>query len=446
MKKFNLVVFGSLFVAFAIWGTINYLPRLVDFIKGIEPIITPPPQDISRPGMNDTDLPLKVPDDFAISIFATGIPGARVLTLDPTGRLLVSETSAGKIVALSDENVDFKAEKNITVVEGLRQPHGIAMDCEGNAAVQKCYLYVAETNKVSRFDYDQATAKASNPQKLVDLPSGGGHFTRTIAFGPDERLYISIGSSCNVCLESDERRAKIFTMNKDGSDFREYARGLRNSVFFTWSYVDGRMWATEMGRDNLGDDVPPDEINIIEEGGNYGWPICYGQNIHDTNFDKNTYIRNPCEAPFERPAAVDLQAHSAPLGLGFVPEEGWPEDYWYDLIVAYHGSWNRSAPTGYKLVRIKLDAEGHYEGIEDFITGWETGGGALGRPVDVVLQPGGNMYLSDDKAGVIYRVMYNPPATIQSFEDCVNAGFPVMESYPRQCQVSDGQTFVEKIP
>ena len=446
MKKFNLVVFGSLFVGFAIWGTINYLPRLVDFIKGIEPIITPPPQDISRPGMNDTDLPLKVPDDFAISIFATGIPGARVLTLDPTGRLLVSEPSAGKIVALSDENVDFKAEKNITVVEGLRQPHGIAMDCEGNAAVQKCYLYVAETNKVSRFDYDQATAKASNPQKLVDLPSGGGHFTRTIAFGPDERLYISIGSSCNVCLESDERRAKIFTMNKDGSDFREYARGLRNSVFFTWSYVDGRMWATEMGRDNLGDDVPPDEINVIEEGGNYGWPICYGQNIHDTNFDKNTYIRNPCEAPFERPAAVDLQAHSAPLGLGFVPEEGWPEDYWYDLIVAYHGSWNRSAPTGYKLVRIKLDAEGHYEGIEDFITGWETGGGALGRPVDVVLQPGGNMYLSDDKAGVIYRVMYNPPATIQSFEDCVNAGFPVMESSPRQCQVSDGQTFVEKIP
>ncbi len=445
MKKFNLVVFGTLVVVGAIWITLNYLPQLVGFIKGIRPVITPPPRDISRPGVNDTDLPLNLPDNFGISIFASGVEGARVLTWDPMGRLLVSLTSEGRVVALPDENVDHKADKVLVVTEGLNRPHGLAMDCEGNAAVQQCKLYIGETNQVSVFDYNQSEARVTNKRKLVDLPSGGGHFTRTIAFGPDQRLYVSIGSSCNVCNESDDRRAKIFSMNKDSSDFREYARGLRNAVFFTWSYVDGRMWATEMGRDHLGDDLPPDEINLIREGGNYGWPTCYGKNIHDTDFDKNTYIRNPCEEPTETGSHVDLPAHSAPLGLAFVPEEGWPEEYWYDLIVAYHGSWNRSEPTGYKLVRVKLDAQGNYEGTEDFITGWLEGGTALGRPVDVLIQPGGVMYVSDDKAGVVYRVTYGHDISTQSFEDCLAAGYPVMESYPRQCRLPSGKTLVEDI-
>ena len=206
-------------------------------------------------------------------------------------------------------------------------------------------------------------------------------------------------------------------MNADGSDFKEYARGLRNAVFFTWSYVDGRMWATEMGRDYLGDYLPPDEINIISLSTpkvsgrnsipNFGWPTCYGKNIHDTDFDKNTYIRNPCMEPFEAPSYIDLPAHSAPLGLAFVPEEGWPQEYWYNLFVSYHGSWNRTVPDGYKVVRMKLDAKGNYLGVEDFITGWLTPDNqALGRPVDILVQPGGMMYISDDKAGVIYRVTY----------------------------------------
>jgi len=237
------------------------------------------------------------------------------------------------------------------------------------------------------------------------LPTqGGGHFTRTLKFGPDDRLYVSIGSSCNVCVEKDERRAAIYTLNRDGSDFKKFASGLRNTVFFDWSYVDGRMWGTDMGRDLLGDDIPPDEINILEEGKNYGWPNCFGKNIHDTNFDKNVYIQDPCLD--KTPPVVEMQAHSAPLGLAFVPEEGWPEDFWYDLIVAFHGSWNRSVPTGYKLVRIKLDAQGNYEGTEDFVTGWLQGNSALGRPVDILIQSGGTMFVSDDKAGVIYKISY----------------------------------------
>ena len=163
------------------------------------------------------------------------------------------------------------------------------------------------------------------------------------------------------------------------------------------------MWATEMGRDLLGDNIPPDEINIIQEGGWYGWPWFYGKNIEDHSWTTGI----PIYAFESIPSHIDLQAHSAPLGLAFVPEEGWPKGYWYNLFVSYHGSWNRSVPTGYKVVRIKLDSKGNYLGTEDFITGWLTSSGVLGRPVDILVQPGGTMYISDDKAGVIYKVVYN---------------------------------------
>lgn len=399
------------------------------YVRGALPAITPPPEDITKV-INTTGMPLKLPPGFSISIFAKDLESPRVLTLDPAGTIVASITSEGSVVALPDQNSDGVADETVTVTSGLNRPHGLAFDC---ADTGPCNLYIAETHRISIFSYDKETHRATFAKKIADLPNDGGHFTRTLGFGPDpsnpagqaERLYVSIGSSCNVCNEKDERRAKIFSMQKDGSDFKEYARGLRNSVFFTWNYVDGRMWATEMGRDLLGDNIPPDEINIINEGANYGWPTCYGKNVHDTAFDKNTYIRNPCMEPFEAPSFIDLQAHSAPLGLAFIPEDppsqnasevrgGWPEEYWYNLIVAFHGSWNRTEPTGYKLARIKLDAKGNYLGIEDFITGWLapsgvrglTPEGALGRPVDILIRPGGIMYISDDKAGAVYRISH----------------------------------------
>ena len=190
---------------------------------------------------------------------------------------------------------------------------------------------------------------------------------------------------------------------------KEYARGLRNTVFFTWD-EKGRMWGTDMGRDYLGDDLPPDEINILSEDKNYGWPICYGKNIHDTNFDKNVYIRAPCEEPFETPAFIDLPAHSAPLGLAFIPV-GWPREYAGNLLVAYHGSWNRSVPTGYKIARITFDAAGNYIGAEDFMTGWLVEKGVIGRPVDLLVNQG-VLYISDDRAGVIYKVEYKGDKSI----------------------------------
>ena len=390
LKNLTVVVIG----ATILYGVYIFWPNF----RGIQPVINPPPDDIVNilePGRNNTDFPLKLPDGFSIEIYAKNLSGARVIAFDPENNMWVSRTSAGivsKLVRNSDGTMTAQ-----DIFRNLKQPHGIAFDYQDPTTI-----YIAETHRIVRTKLNSDAPL----KKIADLPSGNGHFTRTLGFGPDNRLYVSIGSSCNVCHELDERRAAIYSMNRDGADFKQFAKGLRNTVFFTWSYVDGRMWGTDMGRDLLGDNVPPEEINMIKEGGNYGWPICYGNNIHDTNFDKNTYIRNPCMEPFETPQQVEMQAHSAPLGLGFVPEEGWPEDMWYDLIVAFHGSWNRTVPTGYKLVRIKLDARGNFQGQEDFISGWLQGNSALGRPVDVLIQSGGTMYASDGKAGVIYKINY----------------------------------------
>ncbi|RJQ28566.1 hypothetical protein C4571_03420 [Candidatus Parcubacteria bacterium] len=407
-KRVFTAVVGAVALVVVVWAVKFYSENL----RGIGPSVTKPPGDISEV-INMTGMPLRVPAGFSIEIFAKDLPGVRVMEKDPFGNWWVSQTSEGMISLL--EVQDGKVVRHDPVFRGLRKPHGLAFDPQS-----PFMLYFAEEDKISRVP----TYSEGPPEKIADLPAGDGHFTRTIGFGPDDRLYVSIGSSCNVCIELDNRRAKIFSMNRDGSDFKEFARGLRNAVFFDWSYVDGKMWATEMGRDLLGDDVPPDEINVIEEGKNYGWPTCYGKNIHDTDFDKNTYVRNPCMEPFEMPSHVDIPAHSAALGLAFIPEEGWPEEYWYDLIVAYHGSWNRSVPTGYKVVRIKLDAHGKYEGTEDFIAGWLTKDGALGRPVDIVTEPGGVMYITDDKAGVIYKVAYRGSVAEKDVSDLIHVSEP----------------------
>jgi glucose/arabinose dehydrogenase len=439
INKKTFIISGlSILVALGIvWGGVFYWQNL----RGVGPSLESPPQDIvkiienQKPStgqepaatgaQNGTNMPLKMPPGFSISIFAKDLKDPRVMIFDANSNMLVSIPSEGKVVALPDGDVNGVADRTVVVAQGLNKPHGLAIRCEGPMAMQKCYLYVGEMDQISKYDYDASGMTVSNKTKIADLPSGGNHVTRTLGFGPDDRLYVSIGSSCNVCNEEDQRRARIFSMNPDGSDFKEFARGLRNAVFFTWHPTTKKMWTTEMGRDLLGDNIPPDEINIVESGKNYGWPNCYGKNIHDDNFDKNVYIRNPCMEPFETPSYIDVPAHSAPLGLAFVPMDtslarsdikssAWPEDYWYNMFVAYHGSWNRSVPTGYKIVRYKLDVSGNYQKdadgnpvVEDFMSGWLTPSGALGRPVDILVLPGGYMYVTDDKAGVVYRIFYD---------------------------------------
>jgi len=420
-------IFKMILAIAILLAVIFAIETYLTYFTGVWPAILPPvtvsPTPIFSPSpsgiipQNTTGMPLSLPDGFSISYLAKNLTDPRVIIFDPDGNLLSSITSEGKVVALPDKNLDGVADKTIIVVGGLNRPHGLAFRCETNSGAQKCYLYIAESDQIAMYDYDRVKMQATNKKKIADLPNDGEHFTRTLDFGPDGRLYVSVGSDCNVCLESDTRRAAIFSMKPDGSDFKEFAKGLRNTVFFIWHPITNEMWGADMGRDFLGNNLPPDEINILKAGGNYGWPICYGKNIHDTSFDKNTYIRNPCMEPFETPSYIDIPAHSAPLGMAFVPENSsWPKDYWGNLLVAYHGSWNRTVPTGYKIVRYKLDAQGNYLGadstgspqVEDFITGWlKPGDGAYGRPVDIIVLPGGFMYISDDKAGVIYRVVYS---------------------------------------
>lgn len=392
MRRFVLVLvalFGAAFFVYA--GLFAYRN-----LRGIGPTMKPPPVPIAQE-LKTTGFPLRIPAGFSISVFASEIGAPRVLAFDPTGTLLVSIPSQGKVVALLDRNGDGSADGTITVIDGLNKPHGVAFQ----PTTKK--LYIAETDQVAEYDYDQGTLRASNKKKIVDLPGGGNHFSRTIGFGPDGRLYLAIGSSCNVCIERDNRRGKILVVNADGNEVKEYASGLRNSVFFTWHPMSKELWATEMGRDLIGDDIPPDEINIVKDGRNYGWPYCYGKNVQDKTFTPT----KSCDGFVS--SYIDIQAHSAPLGLAFIPPS-WPAEYHDDLLIAYHGSWNRTEPTGYKIVRAKLDAKGNFEGIEDFVIGWlpPAGGsdGALGRPVDLLFDQKGNLYISDDKAGVIYRVAY----------------------------------------
>jgi glucose/arabinose dehydrogenase len=340
---------------------------------------------------NTTDIPLMLPAGFNIEIFAKNLDGARVMQFDGQGNMWVSRSRKSVVTLL--EITDGKVTSQNDIFRNLQTPHGLAIDPDDPFS-----LYIAEESRVSKVRlYSDALL-----EKIIDLPKTllGGHTSRTIGFGPDGRLYVSIGSTCNVCVEKDQRFASIFTLNKNGGDFQSFAKGLRNSVFFAWNPVTNKLWATEMGRDQLGDDIPPDEVNIVEKDKDYGWPYCYGKN----NLDPFNKVAVVCSTM--TPSVVDLQAHSAPLGIDFVAGESWPEDLRGDAIVAFHGSWNRSEPTGYKLVRLVLDNQGNYIATQDFITGWLQDGQALGRPAGVKIYDNA-IYVSDDFAGVIYRIWYS---------------------------------------
>lgn len=343
---------------------------------------------------------LKAPPGFRISVFAEDVDGARMMTLTPGGVLLVSESGEGKVVALPDFKHTGKAERIVTVLSGLTEPHGLAF-YEGK-------LYVAEHDKVRRYDWDETKLRAFNPKTLADLPDGSGHSTKSLVFHHG-KMYISAGSTCNVCIERDPRRAVVMEFNPDGSGQKIFAKGLRNAVGLAVNPKTDTVWATVNGRDWLGDDLPPEVIvDLGNDGGDFGWPYCYGDRVPDPNFTKPGDDR--CKN-VTRPK-VQMQAHSAPLGLAFYEGSEFPAEYRNNIFVAFHGSWNRSVPTGYKVVRVKVDDKGQPQGgAEDFITGWlapgETKKGRwMGRPVGIAFGGDEAMYLSDDAGGVIYRVTY----------------------------------------
>jgi glucose/arabinose dehydrogenase len=360
------------------------------------PLAVPPEL---RTGTFQAPPQLNLPPGFSASLFASGVTSARFMALAPGGTLLVTSQGDGKVFALPDRNADGVADEVQVWADGLRQPHGIA--------VHDGYLYVGETNRIVRFKLGPSDTRDGGPEAVIpELPSGGGHSTRTVGFGPDGRLFVAVGSSCNVCNESDDRRAAISVYNPDGSAGRVFMRGLRNAVGFVWRPGANDMWATTNGRDQLGDDVPLETVYQVRDGGNAGWPNCHaGPNgiILDPQFG----TQGQC-ATVDAPAAA-FQAHTAPLGLRFYDGASFPEAVRGDLFVALHGSWNRSVPAGYKIIRILFDGDTVGQ-AEDFATGWMANegdrGSVWGRPVDVLVAPDGALLISDDSAGAIYRITY----------------------------------------
>jgi glucose/arabinose dehydrogenase len=338
---------------------------------------------------------LKLPAGFRTGLFASGLRAPRMMALSPDGRLFVTEMRAGRVTILPDANGDGRTDGHITYASGLDDPHGIAF--------HRGYLYVAETGRVIRYRYREGDTKAPRPNVVVpDLPTGGGHFTRTISFGPDGKLYVSVGSSCNVCIEKSPLRAAITRYDADGSDRRIVATGLRNSVGLAWNPKTDELWATDNGRDYLGDDLPPEEVNVIREGGFYGWPYAYGDRVPDPDFGD----QSPAKVKSSIPPKIKIQAHSAPLGLAFYTGDMFPAEYRGDLFICYHGSWNRSVPTGYKVVRFDIEDGRVVGGQHDFITGWLQGDEAWGRPVGLLVGRHGELFITDDSGGRVYRVTY----------------------------------------
>lgn len=334
------------------------------------------------------DQTLRVPAGFQVSVFAPNLSGVRYLVVGPPPGNVVyaSRPDAGVIVKLPDVNRDGVADSAVIVARGLRGPFGIAF--RGDT------MYVAEARKVTRFDPGGAA-----PVTIVPRLPSGGHATRTVVFGPDGKMYVSVGSSCNLCDEADSMRAAVLQFNPDGSEGRVFARGLRNSVGLAFHPTTGELWATNNDRDNLGDDIPPERINIVHDGRYYGWPQCYLPGVRNPE-----YATADCSKV--EPPAITLQAHSAPLGMTFYAGTRFPRDYRGDAFVAYHGSWNRTVPTGAKVVRVRVE-NGRPVGVEDFIVGWQRPDGSRwGRPVGVVTAPDGALLVSDDMGGKIWRITY----------------------------------------
>jgi glucose/arabinose dehydrogenase len=272
-------------------------------------------------------------------------------------------------------------------------------------------VYVATEAEIIRLEDTDSDGVADKHDVLAsDLPSGSGHSTRTLAFGPDGKLYVSAGSSCNVCVEDDPKRAAISRYSAEGKFEKVYAKGLRNAVGLEFNQQTGELWATNNGRDSLGDDVPPETIYNVQEDADYGWPYCYGDRVPDETQDPPPGYCEKTSVP-----AVQMQAHSAPLGFGFYTGETFPEQFRGDMFVAFHGSWNRTVPTGYKIVRVQMkngqpDTSAGDQLVQDFATGWFLGADAFGRPVDVMTAPDGSLLVTDDAADTIYSIYYTENA------------------------------------
>ncbi len=339
---------------------------------------------------------LVVPEGFSVAEYASGLPNARFLRFTSTGDLLVSQPRAGHVSLLErDATADGRADGMRVLIGDLNRPHGMEL--------HQGWLYIAEMDAVGRVRFDAAARSIDGEYERIvtGLPAGGNHWTRTVRIGPDGLLYISVGSSCNACEERDPRRAAILRYQADGSEPELYATGLRNAVGFDWRPGSGELFATDNGRDLLGDNFPPCELNRVERGGFYGWPFANGERVPDPDLSAGNADRIESSIP----PAYGFAAHTAPLGITFLREESTPTALVDAALVALHGSWNRTEKDGYKVVSLHWAEDGSIR-ERDFLVGFEVDEDVIGRPVDVAQGPDGAIYVSDDFAGMVYRVAF----------------------------------------
>ncbi|MEM9532258.1 MAG: sorbosone dehydrogenase family protein [Pseudomonadota bacterium] len=345
------------------------------------------------------DLPIEevsLPPGFSISVFADNVPNARAMALGDQGTLFVGSRRDGRVHAVKDADGDGRAERVYEIASGLTLPSGIAFR-DGS-------LYIGAVSTIYRLD--NIENRLDNPPEPVvvndDFPSERHHGWKYLGFGPDGKLYVPVGAPCNVCEE--DGYAEIQRMDPDGSNVETYARGVRNTVGFDWHPETGELWFTDNGRDMLGDDIPACELNHASEAGqHFGFPYCHAGDLADPEFgDKRS-----CNE--FRPPAQKLGPHVAPLGMRFLVDTQFPAEYQGHILMAEHGSWNRSKKIGYRLTLARLDGN-QVTDYEVFASGWlREDESVWGRPADVLVWSDGSVLISDDSAGAIYRITYTAP-------------------------------------
>ncbi|WP_345550156.1 PQQ-dependent sugar dehydrogenase [Microbulbifer aestuariivivens] len=374
----------------------------------LTPGVNVPWQQIT--GTADTDeetvkRQLSVTQGFGVTLFADDVPNARWLAVTHNGDVLVSQPRQGQVSLLQkDANGDGRADGQRVLIDGLRRPHGLLL--------HEDWLYIAESDAIGRVPFDHSDGRlAGSYQRIIEgLDDSGNHWTKTIGLGPDGWIYLSSGSSCNVCEEENPRRATIMRFKPEGGEPEIFASGLRNSVGFDWSPVDGALYATDNGRDWLGDGFPPDELNQVRQGGFYGWPYANGNLVADPDFGVGAGPETQKKIAESIAPAHGFQAHNAPLGIHFLESPSQPASHRHAALVALHGSWNREQKDGYKVVSLHWDDKGNIR-ERDFLWGFlgEDRETVYGRPVAFTEDTSGNIYISDDYAGAVYRVRYGEP-------------------------------------
>lgn len=388
MKILKIVAAGVIIIGAAAWV---FWPKefavngpMLDFLLG---------RQVETPEQATLAKRFKLPDGFRIGVFASNINNARSMAVTETGDILVASMRPGEVVLLhADADGDGASDGKTILLQGLDYVHGVALH-DG-------YLYTAETETITRRPFDPENRLLGNREVVfTGMPPGGNHRSRTIGFGPDSMMYVTVGSSCNVCVEEQPYRAEMLRMQPDGSNMEVHATGLRNSVGFDWQPETGALFATDNGRDLLGDDTPHCELNLIEAGADYGWPYAYDDQQPDPDFGPG----NEDKVSLSKPMTHGFGAHRAPLGIRFLKPGAEPAGYEGAALVALHGSWNRSTLAGYKVVSLHFAADGAIE-QQDFLTGFEENEDVIGRPVEMVQGPDGGIYVSDDYSGTIYKI------------------------------------------